>query len=414
MRRRLLGAVAVCGTLVCVFGAALTPAEFPATAQGGRQFTVASEANDALQRSRIQANRARQRAAAFDQQALQSREASDKARAQAAALAARIQQAEAAIGVAEARHTLVTAELRALDRKLAEKREPVVRLTAALQRLVRRPVVLGLMRPGSLRDTVYLSAVLDSTVPMVRARTAGLRSQIDRAALLQVEAREALASKRANERQLAQRRTELEALAERERLIARRAEGAADREATRAVGLAEEARDLDTLVAQLEAAGSLREQLASLPGPIPRPADPGAADFAGAEQPSPGPTSTSPPARYRLPVDGRIVSGFGERSGAGGRQTGLALIPRGGAQIVAPGAGRVAFAGPYRGYGEIVIIEHANGWTSLVTGLSGLVTRVGQGVMPGSPLGMASSRQPLVTLELRRESEPVNPLEYLE
>lgn len=413
MKHGSLGAVAVCAALACLASAALTPLLPPATAQGTSQFTDVGEASEALGRSRMQANRARQRAAAFEEQARQSRAVSNKARAEAAALAARVQQAEAAIGVAEAQYAIVTAERRALDRQLAQKRAPVVQLTAALQRLVRRPAVLGLMRPGSIRETVYLSAVLDSTVPMVRARTAGLRSQIDRAALLEREAREALASRRANERQLALHRTELVAAAERGRLMAQRAAGAADREATRAVALAEEARDLDTLVERLEAAGNLRERLAMLPGPIPRPARPGTANFAGSAPPRPSPSSTAPPARYRLPVDGRIVTGFGERSSAGHRQSGLALVPRGSAQIVAPAEGRIAFAGPYRGYGEIVIIEHANGWTSLVTGLSGLATRVGEEVMSGSPLGTASSRDPLVTVELRRESEPVNPLEYL-
>ena len=95
------------------------------------------------------------------------------------------------------------------------------------------------------------------------------------------------------------------------------------------------------------------------------------------------------------------------------RATGLSLIPRAGAQVVAPGAGRVVFAGPYRGYGRIVIIEHANGWTSLVTGLGNLVARVGQDVVAGSPVGMAEAGNPTVTLELRRGGDPVNPLDYI-
>jgi murein hydrolase activator len=383
-------------------------------AQSAARFEDAPQARAALELARQQALRARARAERFEQDAASSAQASDKAQAESAALAARIQQVEAAIGVAEAQLALIDTERRLLDIRLGERREPIVQLTSALQTLVRRPLSLSLFAPGSLRDTVYLGAVLDSTVPLVRDTTADLRAELDRAAALQSAARDAVADRRASEAQLAQRRTELIAMAQRERLDARRAAGAADREDLRAIALGERARDIDGLIEELEQLGSLRERLAALPGPIPRPADPTMARTGDATPPpSPSPSATSPPRRYRLPVDGRLVAAFGSREDSGARRNGLQLVPRSGAQVVAPGAGRVVFAGPYRGYGTIVIIEHANGWTSLVTGLSDLAARVGQNVVAGSPLGMAQLRDPAVTLELRREGEPVNPLDFI-
>jgi len=389
----------------------------PGRAQSAARFEDASQARTALALARQQALRARTRAERFDREAASSTQASQKAQAEAAALAARIQQVEAAIGVAEAQLVLVKSERRQLDIRLAERREPIVQLTGALQTLVRRPLSLSLFAPGSLRDTVYLGAVLDSTVPLVRETTADLRAELDRAAVLQRQARDAVAARRASETQLAQRRTELIAMAQRERIDARRAAGAADREDLRALALGERARDIDGLIEELEQIGELRARLAALPGPVPRPTDPSAdpaatpADVAAA--PSPSPSSTAPPPRYRLPVDGRLVAAFGSRDDSGIRRNGLQLLPRSGAQVVAPGGGRIVFAGPYRGYGTIVIIEHANGWTSLVTGLSEMAARVGQNVVAGSPLGMAQLRDPAVTLELRREGEPVNPLEFI-
>lgn len=391
----------------------------PGRAQSAARFEDASQARTALALARQQALRARTRAERFDREAASSTQASQKAQAEAAALAARIQQVEAAIGVAEAQLVLVKSERRQLDIRLAERREPIVQLTGALQTLVRRPLSLSLFAPGSLRDTVYLGAVLDSTVPLVRETTADLRAELDRAAVLQRQARDAVAARRASETQLAQRRTELIAMAQRERIDARRAAGAADREDLRALALGERARDIDGLIEELEQIGELRARLAALPGPVPRPTDPSAdpaatpADVAAAPSPSPSPSSTAPPPRYRLPVDGRLVAAFGSRDDSGIRRNGLQLLPRSGAQVVAPGGGRIVFAGPYRGYGTIVIIEHANGWTSLVTDLSELAARVGQNVVAGSPLGMAQLRDPAVTLELRREGEPVNPLEFI-
>ncbi|MBO0749489.1 MAG: peptidoglycan DD-metalloendopeptidase family protein, partial [Porphyrobacter sp.] len=76
-------------------------------------------------------------------------------------------------------------------------------------------------------------------------------------------------------------------------------------------------------------------------------------------------------------------------------------------------AGRVAFAGTFRGYGRIVILEHDGGWTSLVTGLARVDVRVGDRLVGGAPLGVAGQGQPQVTLELRRDNAPVNPLQYV-
>ena len=64
-------------------------------------------------------------------------------------------------------------------------------------------------------------------------------------------------------------------------------------------------------------------------------------------------------------------------------------------------------------FGRIVIIEHANGWTTLVTGLEILDVAVGQNVTAGSPLGLAPAQRGEVTLELRQGGEPVNPLDHL-
>ena len=73
----------------------------------------------------------------------------------------------------------------------------------------------------------------------------------------------------------------------------------------------------------------------------------------------------------------------------------------------------MAFAGPYKGYGLIVIVEHGGGWTSLIAGLTELDCRIGQQLVLGAPLGSLGPGRPVLLLELRNGSEVVNPLEYL-
>lgn len=329
---------------------------------------------------------------------------------EAAALAARVQQAEAAIEAAEAELALVEEQRRALDRRLAQRREPLARLTGALQAMGNRPLALSALQPGSLTDVVHTRAVLASAVPVVRQRTASLRSDLKRARTLEAERRTALAQRREAESRLEARRRDMLALAEKERIVARQAVGGARREAELAVELAEEARDLDALVARMEQSGALRERLAALDGPIVRPANPQAAAAPSRSAASGAVTS---PTSFILPVAGRVAEGFGETGSAGGRASGIALVPRPGAQVVAPAGGRIVFAGAYEGYGNIVIIEHEGDWTSLVTGMARISVDVGQQVTSGSPLGLAKQNRPRISYELRRGGNPVNPLDFL-
>lgn len=365
---------------------------------------IRTELADALAARRAAEARANRFEAAAGRAETEAQRAADGA----AALAARIQQAEAGIAAAQARIGMIDRERATLREEIGREQQPVVRLTAALQQFSRRPVALAVLRPGSVKNVVYLRAILHDAVPQVQARTAGLRARMDRGRELRADALVAAQSLRVEETQMGQRRTQLAEIETRARLAARAAGGTASREAERALALGEEMRDLDSLVDELDRAAALRTRLAALSGPRPRPIRPGEARAA---QPDAAVTATpaGAPTPYILPVAGRTVTGFGAPQGTL-LSRGITLAPLGGAQVVAPAAGRIAFAGPYRGYGQIVIIEHSGGWTSLVTGLARADVQVGAELSDGAPLGVAGPDRPTVTLELRRDGEPVNPL----
>ena len=369
------------------------------------------EMRAALAEALAERENAEARSQRFDEEARAAQNAAERATREAAALAARIQQAEAGIAAARARIAMIDREQLQLNEELGREQQPVVELTAALQQFSRRPLALSVLRPGSVKDVVYLRAMLHDTVPQVRADTSDLRTRIGRARELRREALAAAQVLQAEESALAARRDELADIETRERLAARRASGSANREAERVLALAEEVRDLDGLVNELDRAASLRNRLASLPGPRLRPVDPETAEARPSAQPSSPPTTADAPSPYILPVAGRTLTGFGAPQ-ASGLSQGLTLAPIGGAQVVAPAAGRIAFAGPYRGYGSIVIVEHGNGWTSLVTNLARVDVEVGETVGVGAPLGGAGPASPSITLELRRDGEAVNPLLY--
>lgn len=373
-----------------------------------------AEARDELARALREGKAAAARAARLQREAQAASEAAARAASEAAALAAQIQQAEAGVAAARARYSLARAERAKIAARLAAKQEPTARLAAALQTAARRPLALSALQPGSLKDIVHVRAVLASAVPQIRARTASLRGELAAGRVAEAKAARSIAALREGEADLRARRHQLASLEASQRLASRAARGNALREEERALALAEQARDLDGLVDELAKQASLRRALAALPGPVLRPADLArplpAATLAEAPAAAPAP---SPALRLQLPVAGRTIAGFGTQRESGARTTGITLAPATGAQVVAPARGRVAFAGSYKGFGRIVILEHDGGFTSLVTGLARVDVSVGQSVIGGSPIGVAGERDAPVTIELREDGTPVNPLNFV-
>ena len=244
---------------------------------------------------------------------------------------------------------------------------------------------LTLAQPGSIADAVHLRAVIAAVQPQIDARTATLRDEIAQARSLERRTTLVAEQRRHLRSDLVSRRRELAAISEAERIKARRASGAADREAERAFAIAESTRDLSSLLRRLS-----RDAPAVESAPEP----PSASGALALES-------------FRLPVAGIRAPN------PGAPERGIALLPRPGSVVVAPARGRIAFAGPFRGYGAIVIVEHPGGWTSLLTGLGSVQVSVGQNVIAGSPVGLAPGREPRIGLELRRNGERMNPLDQI-
>jgi septal ring factor EnvC (AmiA/AmiB activator) len=344
----------------------------PTLAQAQREAAAAKRRSDLLER---QARRATGEAA--------------RANAAAAALAARIEEAEADITAAQARIALIERLSAAQRARLAASQGSLIRLTAALQTMARRPPALALIQPGSLDELVHVRALLASSLPAIRARTAGVRSEIARGAALRRQAREAVVQLGAGRSDLQQRRVALARFELEQRRRSASLMQSALRESDRALAFGEEAREIAALAGTRAYQARLERRLSELPGPAPRPG---------------GEPLRERPAYYVLPVEGRLLTGTGEISDAGVHARGLTFAASAGAEAIAPRAGRIAYAAPYRGYGEVVIIDHGGGWTTTLTNLSGLAVKRGDRVGARQPLGRAGAGQ--VTVELRKDGRP--------
>lgn len=350
---------------------------------------------DALRLSKQQAAAAEQRARALQRQADAATGEAARARAASEALAARIEASEAQLTASETRIALI-ARLAAVQRaRLAARQGPVLRLTAALQTMTRRPPALALVQPGSVDDVVRVRALLASTLPEVRRRTAGLQAELDRAERLRDQAEQARQALLGSRRALQARRAELAALEAQQRSRSTNLVGLALAESDKALALGEEARAVAERASTQEAQARILADLATLPPPLPRP---GAADVA---------LPPVLPLNYRLPVSGPVLRGVGEISEAGVHARGVTFQAPARSRVIAPAAGRVVFAGPFRSYGQIVIIDHGRGWTSVITQLAALDVRQDTLVQPGGLIGRTAPQPSRVMVELRRGTDPV-------
>ena len=362
------------------------------------------DARAQLRDAKAQSLAARMRAAALDRQASAERNEAKRAVARQAAVAARIQRAEADISAAEARIVIVRRLLAEQRARLAARQGPTVRLVAALQSLARRPAIVSVMQPGTVADLVHVRTVFATVLPVVQARTASLRQDLARTRQLEADGVVAVKSLADGRNALAAQRVALARLEAEHRLKSRQLGRSALFESDRAIALGEQARDIADLMTQLGDSAGVRADLESLPVPLQRPVTPGDASLPESQ----GRAFQLPPP-YRLPVDGQLITGFGEVSDAGVRSRGLTIQPRIDAQVVAPAAGRIVFARRFRSYGMVVIIDHGGGWTSLIANLGDASVSVGDTVDQGSPVGRAGeSGDRHVTVELRRRDRPID------
>jgi murein hydrolase activator len=325
-----------------------------------------------LSQARAEAQAARSEQLRLEKAVADIRDEAARLSAQELAAAQAIAAAEAQITAAVAQARLAQAQLALQRQLLAKEQAPASALLGGLALMVRRPPVVLLADSGSAQELVKLRILLRAIMPVVREKTAALTRELERGSRLEqaaLGAREELIASRSElaRRREAFARLEQSAL-ETARLRGSEALGAGD------LALASEERfdELSRQAVSGRASAQVAAELAGLgPAPLPRP---GAA--------------ASQPLRYRLPADAPVTGGLGAVSGSGVRSRGISLATRRGMPIHAPADGRILFSGPFRDYDGVVIIDHGNGWTSVLVNAGSQIAK-GAKVGIGDPLGIA-------------------------
>jgi septal ring factor EnvC (AmiA/AmiB activator) len=286
-------------------------------------------------------------------------------------------------------------------RALGERRSEIESLLAALQRLSAQPreaLLLGFQSP---MDTVLTAQLLRYAVPPIEAKAKRLRDDLREIERLREDANMRRVEIAAAALTLRGARESIQRLVELKASLRQTTEAELRLAAERIAALAGQASDLRDLLAAMP------------PPPTLAPNENGQVAATFRLEP-PEDLKAFPRRRDGIipPVRGALVMAFGDPTDDGGTAQGIALETLPEAQVVAPHDGQIVFRGPFRGYGQILIIEHRGGYHTLLAGLGRTDAVVGQWLLAGEPVGISEAprdAKPRLYFELRRNGRPIDP-----
>ena len=360
----------------------------------------------------------------------------DRVRLNAALLdtTARVRAAESRTADIVKRLDLLNGSADAIKQSLQARRASIAEILAVLQRMGLHPLPALLASPDDVLRAIRTSMLLGAVVPEMRSAAEALASDLADLTHLRssiVEQREALSGEVVS---LAGERSRLAELVAARQAAQTTAEGNLEGESRRAADLARQATGLKDLVTRLETDVASARRAADAA----RAADDARrtaaeADAAGVE--AKAAMSARDPARLApavafgdtrgqltLPVAGRMIRSFGAADAYGGQEKGLSLETQPGALVTAPSDGWISFAGPYRSYGQLLIVNAGGGYYVVLAGMARTDVEPGQFVLAGEPLGAMGvgstktasaialgAAQPVLYVEFRKDGTAIDP-----
>jgi murein hydrolase activator len=404
----------------------------PAVAQSAgpaQQATAISPEAIKQREEELEAAREQQRKAAELQQKLKADIAAigqdrSKLNQQLIEIATQVRGVEIRIGETEGRLRPLDSREQQLRASLDSRRAEIVEVLAALQRAGRRTPPALLVRPEDALQSLRTAMLLGSVVPELRGRAEKIAADLGEL----VNLRKTIATERdilARDRdKLKDDSVRMAALVEERQRKQSAIEKDVEAEGARAVSLSRQVEGLQGLITKMEQdlkSAAKAAATASLQGAPAAPA--GKPNLGGLKDParlSPAIAFASARGLFALPVNGRKIREFGGSDGSGGVDKGISLATKAGAQVTTPCDGWVVYAGPFRSYGQLLILNAGGGYHVLIAGMERISVNIGQFVLTGEPVATmgttsqvasilaTTASQPVLYVEFRKDGTPID------
>ncbi|WP_407167896.1 murein hydrolase activator EnvC family protein [Bradyrhizobium sp. ORS 111] len=411
---------------------AATPPAHAQAAPQEQQAAVTTASPDAIKQreQELEAAREQQRKATELQEKLKADIAAigqdrSKLNQQLIDIAGQVRSVETRIADAETRLQPLDGRERDIRASLDSRRAEIIEVLAALQRAGRRTPPALLVRPEDALQSLRTAMLLGAVVPELRGRAEKLASDLGELVALRKTIsteRDALARDRDK---LKEDQTRLTALVDERQRQQAAAEKDMAAEGTRAIALSKQVGDLQGLIAKMEQdlkSAAKAAATANLQGaPATVNGKPNLDAFKNPARMSPAVAFASAKGLFSYPVNGSKIRDFGGSDGAGGVQKGISLATKAGAQVTTPCDGWVVYAGPFRSYGQLLILNAGGGYHVLIAGMEHISVNIGQFVLTGEPVATMGSTsqvasilatnasQPVLYVEFRKDGTPIDP-----
>jgi septal ring factor EnvC (AmiA/AmiB activator) len=312
-----------------------------------------------------------------------------------------------------------------LRTSLEQRRGVIAEVLAALQRIGRHAPPALMVRPEDALASVRSAIVLGAVLPEVRLQVEALAADLTELVRLRKQIADERDQLARDLRALADDRLRLSMFIEERQKRQAEAEQALNDERQRAAQLARQTESLNQLIVKLEHGLDTASRAARAAARSTEERKPdGKPDLAALRDPgrlTPAIAFASAKGMLPLPVNGVRIREFGAPDGVGGTEKGLSIAARPGRQITAPCDGWVVYAGPFRNYGQLLILNAGGGYHVLLAGMERISVDLGQFVVTGEPVAVmgggaqaaaaiaGGSSQPVLYVEFRKDGVPVDP-----
>src|SRR3984957_5649106 len=337
--------------------------------------------------------------------------------------AARVRDVEASIEATRGRLKPLDEQEVSIRKSLDERRTAIIEILAALQRVGHQPPPALLVQPEDALKAVRTAITLGAVLPDMHAQADALAG--DLADLLAVR-KTTVGENEHLSRDLdllGREQLRMNVLIDERQKKQATTEEALDAERSRATDLARQADGLKDLIAKLESGldappRTPHADARSIEEDATRP------DLSALKDPgrlAPAIAFATARGRLRLPVNGVKIREFGGPDGIGGTQRGQSIAAHAGAQITSPCDGWVVYAGPFRSYGQLLILNAGGGYHVLLAGMERISVDLGQFVLTREPetlrgggsqvstAGATGAKLPVLYVEFRKDGTPIDP-----
>jgi murein hydrolase activator len=340
--------------------------------------------------------------------------------------AERVRAIEAAIIKANERIRPLDDREQGIRKSLDERRGLIGEVLAALQRIGRRPPPVIMGRPEDALESLRTAMLLGSVLPGMRQETTALAADLTELSRVRKDLAEERERLERDLKMIADEGLRLTMLTEQRQKQQQEIEKGIAAERQRAGQLGRDADNLKDLIGGLERNldGATRAARVTARTNDEKKALDSRSGSAGGSDPgrlAPAIAFASAKKRLPLPVNGVKIREFGASDGLGGAEKGLSIATRNGSTVTAPCDGWVVYAGPFRNYGQLLILNAGDGYHVLLAGMEHISVDLGQFVVTGEPVAVMGSRaqaaatvtagsgQPVLYVEFRKDGTPVDP-----